>query len=244
MPPGLLLYGAPGTGKTLLAEAVSSYTGLNFIPVRGPELLSKYIGASEANVRSLFERAQAARPCIIFFDEFESLAPQRGHDSTGVTDRVVNQLLTQLDGVEGLDGVWVVAASSRPDLIDPALLRPGRLDRSVHCPMPEIRDRVEILEVLLRGVDLEKDVDLECIAENCLGMTGADLRGLVYTATLSARQRDGVTVRVSQADMIQAAASTNPSVTKDEVDKYDNIYSRFQNGKPSHRNTEQRATLA
>ena len=184
--------------------------------------------------------------CIIFFDEFESLAPQRGHDSTGVTDRVVNQMLTQLDGVEveGLDGVWVIAASSRPDLIDPALLRPGRLDRSVHCPMPEVKDRSEILEVLLRGVDLEDDVDLEKVAENCQGMTGADLRGLVYTATLSARKRGGEAVKVCQDDMIQAVASTSPSVTREEVIKYDKIYSRLQSGKLSPNNTEQRATLA
>ena len=243
-PRGVLLYGAPGTGKTLVAEAVSSHTGLNMIVVRGPEILSKYIGASEGNVRELFERAQAARPCIIFFDEFESLAPQRGHDSTGVTDRVVNQMLTQLDGVEGLDGVWVIAASSRPDLIDPALLRPGRLDRSVHCPMPEAKDRLEILEVLLRGVDQEDDVDLENVAENCQGMTGADLRGLVYTATMSARKRGGDAVRVSQEDMLQATASTSPSVTREEVLKYDKIYSRLQSGKLSPSNTEQRATLA
>ena len=242
-PRGVLLYGAPGTGKTLVAEAVSSHTGLNMIVVRGPEILSKYIGASEANVRSLFERAQAARPCIIFFDEFESLAPHRGHDTTGVTDRVVNQLLTQLDGVEGLDGVWVIAASSRPDLIDPALLRPGRLDRSVHCPMPAVKDRSEILEVLLRGLDLEGDVDLEKIAKDCHGMTGADLRGLVYTASLLSRQRcSQAAVRVTQDDILQAVASTNPSVTSDEVDKYNNIYSRFQNGTPI--STEQRATLA
>ena len=122
----------PGTGKTLLAEAMAATAGLAYLPVKGPELLSKYIGASEARVRELFERAQAAAPALVFFDEFESLAPRRGQDSTGVTDRVVNQLLTQLDGVEGLEGVWVLAASSRPDLIDPALLRPGRLDRWRH----------------------------------------------------------------------------------------------------------------
>ncbi len=118
----------------------------NHIFQQGPELLSKYIGASEANVRDVFQRATAARPCLIFFDEFESLAPRRGHDSTGVTDRVVNQLLTQLDGVEGLaEGVWILAATSRPDLVDPALLRPGRLDKTILCPMPGTEDRLDIL---------------------------------------------------------------------------------------------------
>ncbi|XP_045877151.1 peroxisome biogenesis factor 1 isoform X2 [Meles meles] len=134
---GILLYGPPGTGKTLLAGVIARESGMNFISVKGPELLSKYIGASEQAVRDIFIRAQAAKPCIIFFDEFESIAPRRGHDNTGVTDRVVNQLLTQLDGVEGLQGVYVLAATSRPDLIDPALLRPGRLDRCVYCPPPD-----------------------------------------------------------------------------------------------------------
>ncbi|XP_012903300.2 peroxisome biogenesis factor 1 isoform X2 [Mustela putorius furo] len=134
---GILLYGPPGTGKTLLAGVIARESGMNFISIKGPELLSKYIGASEQAVRDIFIRAQAAKPCILFFDEFESIAPRRGHDNTGVTDRVVNQLLTQLDGVEGLQGVYVLAATSRPDLIDPALLRPGRLDRCVYCPPPD-----------------------------------------------------------------------------------------------------------
>ena len=184
LPRGILLYGAPGTGKTLIAEAMSSYTGLNFIPVKGPELLSKYIGASEANVRDLFHRAQSAKPCILFFDEFDSLAPRRGHDSTGVTDRVVNQLLTQLDGVEGLEGVWIMAASSRPDLIDPALLRPGRLDKSVLCPIPDEQDRLAILNVLTRNIDTDTDVDLCSLAKITPGFTGADLKAMIYTAQL------------------------------------------------------------
>jgi peroxin-1 len=215
MPRGVLLYGVPGTGKTLLAESVASTSGLNYIPVKvtnsfvddqplimllilayfevfillhmvqfclfihcvsfsdhifqqGPELLSKYIGASEANVRDVFQRATAARPCLIFFDEFESLAPRRGHDSTGVTDRVVNQLLTQLDGVEGLaEGVWILAATSRPDLVDPALLRPGRLDKTILCPMPGTEDRLDILRyfVLQESVyiaDVSSEVKRAC----------------------------------------------------------------------------------
>lgn len=141
---GLLLYGFPGCGKTLLASAVAKECGLNFISVKGPEILNKYIGASEKSIRDLFERAQSARPCILFFDEFDSIAPKRGHDSTGVTDRVVNQLLTQMDGAEGLEGVYVLAATSRPDLIDPALLRPGRLDKSLLCDMPSETDRLEV----------------------------------------------------------------------------------------------------
>lgn len=184
---GILLYGYPGCGKTLLASAVAKECGLNFISVKGPEILNKYIGASEKSVRDLFERASAAKPCVLFFDEFDSIAPKRyvvlyldiilfsrvssrdqadrcrGHDSTGVTDRVVNQMLTEMDGAQGLDGVYVLAATSRPDLIDPALLRPGRLDKAVFCDMPDLTDRLEVgfgkvvfvytLYALIVGVD-------------------------------------------------------------------------------------------
>jgi len=141
---GLLLYGFPGCGKTLLASAVAKECGLNFIAVKGPEILNKYIGASEKSVRDLFDRARAARPCVLFFDEFDAIAPKRGHDSTGVTDRVVNQMLTEMDGAEGLEGVYVLAATSRPDLIDGALLRPGRLDKSLECGMPTRQEREEV----------------------------------------------------------------------------------------------------
>ncbi|XP_076864860.1 peroxisomal ATPase PEX1 isoform X3 [Brachyhypopomus gauderio] len=220
---GVLLFGAPGTGKTLLAGAVAKESGMNFISIKGPELLSKYIGASEQAVREVFQRAQAAKPCVLFFDEFDSLAPRRGHDSTGVTDRVVNQLLTQLDGVEGLhvvvravqtqtwagaacasesatrvlrltptvlflvvSGVYVLAATSRPDLIDPALLRPGRLDKSVYCPPPDREARKEILKALTHSVPLAADVDLEQIAVATELFTGADLKALLYNAQLEA----------------------------------------------------------
>ncbi|KAK3586309.1 hypothetical protein CHS0354_036904, partial [Potamilus streckersoni] len=131
-------------------------------------------------------RAQSAKPCILFFDEFDSIAPRRGHDNTGVTDRVVNQLLTQLDGVEGLDGVYVLGATSRPDLIDPALLRPGRLDKCLHCPMPDENDRLQILNALVRKLNLARDVDLEYFAKNCTDFTGADIKALLYNSQLEA----------------------------------------------------------
>ncbi|CAL1715282.1 unnamed protein product [Somion occarium] len=181
---GLLLYGYPGCGKTLIASAVAKECGLNFISVKGPELLNKYIGASEQSVRELFDRASAAKPCVLFFDEFDSIAPKRGHDSTGVTDRVVNQLLTQLDGVEGLDGVYVLAATSRPDLIDSALLRPGRLDKSLLCDMPDAQDRKEILEAVSRKVKLSPSINLEDVARDTEGFSGADLQALIYNAHL------------------------------------------------------------
>ncbi|XP_075275456.1 peroxisomal ATPase PEX1 isoform X3 [Opisthocomus hoazin] len=183
---GILLYGAPGTGKTLLAGVVARESGMNFISIKGPELLSKYIGTSEQGVRDLFNRAQAAKPCIVFFDEFDSIAPRRGHDNTGVTDRVVNQLLTQLDGVEGLQGVYVLAATSRPDLIDPALLRPGRLDKCLYCPPPDQRSRYEILKALSHSLSLANDVDFQDLAAKTEWFTGADLKALLYNAQLEA----------------------------------------------------------
>jgi len=185
---GLLLYGFPGCGKTLLASAVAGECGLNFISVKGPEILNKYIGASEKSVRDLFERAQAAKPCVLFFDEFDSIAPKRGHDSTGVTDRVVNQMLTQMDGAEGLDGVYVLAATSRPDLIDPALLRPGRLDKSLLCDMPNMDDRVDILRAVSTKLDLSPEVEnkLLSVAHRTEGFSGADLQALMYNAHLEA----------------------------------------------------------
>ncbi|KAF8252818.1 AAA-domain-containing protein [Wilcoxina mikolae CBS 423.85] len=185
---GLLLYGYPGCGKTLLASAVAGECGLNFISVKGPEILNKYIGASEKSVRDLFERAQGAKPCVLFFDEFDSIAPKRGHDSTGVTDRVVNQMLTQMDGAEGLDGVYVLAATSRPDLIDPALLRPGRLDKSLICDLPDREDRLDIIRAVGSKVRFSQDVDLEEIARRTEGYSGADLQAVVYNAHLEAVQ--------------------------------------------------------
>jgi peroxin-1 len=189
---GLLLYGYPGCGKTMLASAVAGECGLNFISVKGPEILNKYIGASEKSVRDLFDRAEAARPCVLFFDEFDSIAPKRGHDSTGVTDRVVNQLLTQMDGAEGLSGVYVLAATSRPDLIDPALLRPGRLDKSLICDLPTYEDRIDILRALGKKLKLSHEVldgpegGLREIAHRTEGYSGADLQALVSNAQLEA----------------------------------------------------------
>jgi peroxin-1 len=191
---GLLLYGYPGCGKTLLASAVAGECGLNFISVKGPEILNKYIGASEKSVRDLFERAEAARPCVLFFDEFDSIAPKRGHDSTGVTDRVVNQLLTQMDGAEGLSGVYVLAATSRPDLIDPALLRPGRLDKSLLCDMPALEERIDILKAVICKLHLAPSLlstgsegeNLREIAQRTEGHSGADLQAVVYNAQLEA----------------------------------------------------------
>ncbi|CAI5480812.1 unnamed protein product [Closterium sp. Yama58-4] len=183
---GVLLFGPPGCGKTHIVGAAAAACGIRCVSVKGPELLNKYIGASEQAVRDVFSRASRAAPCILFFDEFDAIAPRRGHDSTGVTDRVVNQLLTELDGVEGLEGVFVVAATSRPDLIDPALLRPGRLDRLVLCDFPGEEDRLAILRALSRTLPLGADVDLAELARRTEGFSGADLQALLADAQLAA----------------------------------------------------------
>ncbi|VDK78666.1 unnamed protein product [Litomosoides sigmodontis] len=185
---GVLLYGPSGCGKTLICRTLAAQWNFNFISVKGPELLSKFIGESEENVRKIFECARVRSPCLIFFDEFDSLGPKRGESGTGVTDRVVNQLLTELDGVEGLDDVYVIAATNRIDLIDSSLLRPGRFDYIVKCDLPTKEERKSILEVLCRGTNL-KNGDFEVIVRATDGWTGADLKGLVTNAQLVAQKR-------------------------------------------------------
>eukprot|EP01065_Artemidia_motanka_P040367 TRINITY_DN5044_c0_g1_i1.p1 TRINITY_DN5044_c0_g1~~TRINITY_DN5044_c0_g1_i1.p1 ORF type:complete len:1058 (+),score=384.46 TRINITY_DN5044_c0_g1_i1:105-3176(+) len=186
---GVLLYGPPGCGKSHVVACAVAEAKLNCIQVSGPELLNKYIGASEQRVREVFEQAAAAAPSILFFDEFDSIAPQRGHDNTGVTDRVVNQLLCQLDGVEGRSGVYVIAATSRPDLIDAALLRPGRLDRSALCGMPDAAERSKILKALARKLNVAEDINWDALAERTDGYSSADLGAVLSTARLQSVQR-------------------------------------------------------
>ncbi|KAL8797975.1 MAG: hypothetical protein Q9182_007067 [Xanthomendoza sp. 2 TL-2023] len=222
---GILLYGYPGCGKTMLASAVAGQCGLNFISVKGPEVLNKYIGASEKSVRDLFERAENARPCVLFFDEFDSIAPKRGHDSTGVTDRVVNQLLTQMDGAEGLTGVYVLAATSRPDLIDPALLRPGRLDKSILCDLPDFEDRLDILKAISRNLKTTPELltsrhhGMYEVAQRTDGYSGADLQAILYNAHLEAIHDQlgthGMTDTVGK--QIQGARNQRSSTTKPDI---------------------------
>ena len=186
---GIMLYGPTGCGKSHVVQCAVAEAGLNCIQVSGPELLNKYIGQSEQKVREVFEKAQAAAPCILFFDEFDSVAPQRGHDNTGVTDRVVNQLLCHLDGAEGRSGVYVVAATARPDLIDKALLRPGRLDVSSYCGMPDHTERVDIFKAASRNISLSDTADFSELASKTEGYTGADIAAVLSTARLSCIQK-------------------------------------------------------
>ncbi|MCQ4350385.1 MAG: CDC48 family AAA ATPase [Sulfolobales archaeon] len=187
VPKGVLLFGPPGTGKTLLAKAVATESGANFIAVRGPEVLSKWVGESEKAIREIFRKARQAAPTVVFFDEIDAVAPARGIGiDTGVTERIVNQLLAEMDGIEKLENVVVIAATNRPDILDPALLRPGRFDRLIYVPPPDKQARLEILKVHTRKVALDEDVSLEELAERTEGYTGADLAALVREATLRA----------------------------------------------------------
>ena len=184
-PKGVLLYGPPGTGKTLLAKAVATEAESNFISVKGPEFLSKWVGESEKAVRETFRKAKQASPCVIFLDELDAIAPLRGINSDShVTERVISQILTELDGLEDLHNVTVIAATNRPDIIDPALLRPGRFDRLVYIPVPDLEARKKIFEIHTRDKPIAKDVDLDVLARDSEGFTGADIASVSNEATM------------------------------------------------------------
>jgi peroxin-1 len=246
---GILLYGPPGCGKTMIASAVAKECGLNFISVKGPELLNKYIGASEQAVRDVFQRASAAAPCVVFFDEFDSIAPRRGGDSTGVTDRVVNQLLCHLDGVENRTGVYVLAASSRPDLIDPALLRPGRLDKSIHCPLPDYEARRSIISVITKKLSIDESIDFDEIAKTTVHYSGADLQGLFTSAQIIAvhdavnnlksnsnansSETNHAQIIIEKKHITQAFSNSRISISEPERLRYEAIHQRISGIQPA-----------
>lgn len=238
----VLLYGPPGCGKTHIVGAAAAACSLRFISVKGPELLNKYIGASEQAVRDIFSKAAAAAPCLLFFDEFDSIAPKRGHDNTGVTDRVVNQFLTELDGVEVLTGVFVFAATSRPDLLDAALLRPGRLDRLLFCDFPSPQERLDILKVLSKKLPMASDVTLEGVARKTEGFSGADLQALLSDAQLAAvhdllnsedAHKPGTKPLITNTLLHTIAANARPSVSEAEKQRLYSIYGQFLDAKRS-----------
>jgi transitional endoplasmic reticulum ATPase len=217
-PRGILLYGPPGNGKTLMVKALASQSNLNFISVKGPELLSKYIGESERSVRELFARARQVAPCIVFLDEVDALVPKRGlSDRSPVTDRVVSQLLTEIDGVEALKDVWLIAATNRMDILDDALLRPGRLDYHLEVSKPDRRARAAILAVHLRSKPVDDTVDVARLAELTEGLSAAEVRFVCDRAAMNAIRRvfpmagqpvaSNVDLRIGRVDFEDAVAS-------------------------------------
>ncbi len=207
-PKGILLYGAPGTGKTMLAQAVANESEANFISVKGPELLSKWVGESERAVREIFRKARQAAPTIIFFDELDAIAPIRGGGlgDSHVTERVVSQILTELDGLEELKDVVVIAATNRLDIIDPALLRPGRFDRLLHIPMPDLDARLAIFTIHMSGKPLADDVNLNQLAKETEGYSGAEIAAVCNTAVMLAIREhiaSHPTIDTAKANMAQ-----------------------------------------
>lgn len=183
-PKGVLLFGPPGSGKTLIAKAVANESQANFISVKGPEFLSKWVGESEKAVREVFRKARQAAPCIIFFDEIETITPTRGGVESHVTERVISQLLTELDGLEELHEVMIIAATNRPDIIDPALLRPGRFDKILEIPLPDEADRVEIFNIHMKNRPIGADVNVLELAKTTEGFSGADIQAIVTEASI------------------------------------------------------------
>ncbi|ABL87861.1 AAA family ATPase, CDC48 subfamily [Pyrobaculum islandicum DSM 4184] len=221
-PKGILLFGPPGTGKTLLAKAVATESGANFIAVRGPEIFSKWVGESEKMVREIFRKARMAAPAVIFIDEVDALATARGLGGDSlVSERVVAQLLAEMDGIKALENVVVIAATNRPDLIDPALLRPGRFDRIIYVPPPDFKARLEILLIHTKATPLAKDVDLEELARRTEGYSGADLELLVREATFLALREDINVREVSMRHFEEALKKVRPSITPEMLKFYE-----------------------
>ncbi len=223
-PSGILLYGPPGTGKTLLAKAVANESESNFIHVKGPSLLSMWVGKSEEGVRKVFERARQVSPCVIFFDEVDALASRRGMDmGAKVTERVLNQLLAEMDGLEGLKDVTVIGATNRPDMLDPALLRPGRFDRVILVDVPDAASRQKILNVHLKNTPVSDDIRMDELVKQTEGFVGADIEGLVREAAMSALRRDMQSRTVTRKDFEEAFTRVKPSVSSDTAKRYKKI---------------------
>jgi transitional endoplasmic reticulum ATPase len=222
-PKGILLYGPPGCGKTLLARAVASETNANFISIKGPELLSKWVGESEKAIREVFRKAKMAAPCIIFFDEFDSIAPSRGRHTSdsGVSEKVLSQFLTELDGLEIAKDIITIAASNRPDILDPALIRPGRIDRLLYVPPPGPKERLEILKIFTKDMPLSSNLELKELEDLMDGFSGADIETWCREAAMIAL-RENIRARVvSNEHFEQARESISPSISDEIIQWYE-----------------------
>jgi len=238
-PRGILLYGAPGTGKTLLAKAVANESNANFILVKGPEVLSKWVGESEKAVREVFKKARQTAPTIVFFDEIDSIAPARSLSTDShVTQRVVNQLLTEMDGLEELNDVVVIAATNRPDMLDTALLRPGRFDRIILVEAPSKETRERVFEVHTKGMPLAKDVNLKKLAQKAEGYSGADIQSLCREAAMLALRKNLKAKEVTLENFEDAIEKTPPSLTKEINEAYKNLQNQFSSAKAKQMDSE------
>ena len=229
-PKGIFLYGPPGCGKTMLARAISTESEANFISIKGPEFFSKWVGESEKAIREVFRKGRIAAPSIIFFDELDSVIPRRGmgYADSGASERVISQLLTEMDGIEALQNVVVIAATNRPDIIDPAALRPGRFDRLIYVPDPDERTRVQILKIHTKSVPFAKDVSLEDFAKRTLGYSGADLQALCREAGMIALRHNIEAKEVSLRDFEEAMEKIKPSLSPDMENAYLGFAKRFK----------------
>jgi len=222
-PRGILLYGPPGTGKTLLAKAVANESEANFISIKGPEVMSKWVGESEKAVRQIFKKARQVSPCIVFLDEIDAIGHRRGGGmDDGVTERVVNQLLTSMDGLENMEGVVVIGATNRPDMVDPALLRAGRFDRILLIPVPDEPARLAILRVHSQKMPLQS-VNLPLLAKDLDGYTGADIESVCREAGMIALRQDMKATQVTMAHFEEALKQVRPSVDEETLRFYERI---------------------
>jgi transitional endoplasmic reticulum ATPase len=234
-PRGILLYGPPGCGKTLLARAVATESEANFIAVKGPEIFSKWVGESEKAIREVFRKARTAAPAIIFFDELDSIIPRRGagYSDSGATERVISQLLTEMDGIESLQNVVVIAATNRPDILDPAVMRPGRFDRLIDVPAPDSKALMQIFRIHARDMPLSKDVDLQEIAQKARGYSGADVEALCREAAMGALRESIDAKEVTRKDFDKAMETVKPSINE----RMEEYYAQF-----SERSRKERVT--
>jgi transitional endoplasmic reticulum ATPase len=227
-PKGILIYGPPGCGKTLLARAVATESEANFISIKGPEIFSKWVGESEKAIREVFRKARTASPAIIFFDEFDAIIPRRGmgYSDSGVSERVISQLLTELDGIESLENVVVIAATNRPDVVDPAVLRPGRIDRLIFVPAPDVKSLNEIFKIHTKGMPLSADIDLSQLSKNSAGYSGADIEAVSREAAMNALRRNKKAREVTLSDFRDAMSKIKPSITPDMLAWYQSVMKR------------------
>jgi len=229
-PRGILLFGPPGCGKTLLARAVATESEANFISIKGPEIFSKWVGESEKAIREVFRKGRTAAPAIIFFDELDAIVPKRGlgYADSGASERVISQLLTEIDGIESLQNVLVIAATNRPDILDPAVMRPGRFDRLIYVPSPDLESMREIFKIHTRSMPLSRDVDIDELARKAQGYSGADIEAICREAAMIALREDLDATEVSLRDFNKAMERVGPSITPDDDAWYQKFSKRLR----------------